>query len=487
MLQNMVKKVEAEGEKEKELFEKYMCYCKTSGGDLAKSISDAGTKMPELEADIKESTAKKAQLDEDIKQHQTDRSAAKEAMASATALREKEAAAYAKEEAEDSANIAATAKATAAIEKGMGSAFLQTNTANVLLRLAEKRQENDLVAFLSGSQGEGYAPASGEIVGILKTMHDEMTADYAEEKAAEEAAIKAYDELMAAKTKEVNALTKAIEEKMTRVGELGVEIAQMKNDLGDTAEALAEDKKFLADLEKNCKTKADEWAVIVKTRNEELLALADTIKILNDDDALELFKKTLPSASSFMQVQATAATVRAQALAAIRSAQRSSKFDRHHLDFIALAIQGKKIGFEKVIKMIDEMVATLKQEQIDDDNKKEYCRTELDLADDKKKSLEHSLSDLETRIDDTKEAIATLKDEIDALNEAIKALDKAVAEATEQRKEENEDYTELMASDSAAKELLGFAKNRLNKFYNPKLYKAPPKRELSEEDRITVS
>merc|ERR1719436_2392412 len=44
-----------------------------------------------------------------------------------------------------------------------------------------------------------------------------------------------------------------------------------------------------------------------------------------------------------------------------------------------------------------------------------------------------------------------------------------------------------MASDSAAKELLDFAKNRLNQFYNPKLYKAPPKRELSEEDRITVN
>merc|ERR1719463_228782 len=44
-----------------------------------------------------------------------------------------------------------------------------------------------------------------------------------------------------------------------------------------------------------------------------------------------------------------------------------------------------------------------------------------------------------------------------------------------------------MASDSAAKELIGVAKNRLNKFYNPKLYKAPPKRELSAEDRIFVN
>jgi chromosome segregation ATPase len=486
MLQNMEKKVIAEGEKEKELFDKYMCYCKTSGGDLSKSISAAETKMPELESSIKEAEAKKAQLKEDLKQAQTDRAAAKTAMAEATALREKEAAEYAKVSSEDSANIAACVEAYTAIEKGMAGAFLQSTAASRVLRLAQKRQEDDVVAFLSGTQGDSYAPGSGQIVGILKEMQDEMEATFAEEKKAEEAAIKAYDELMAAKTKEVNALTKAIEEKMVRVGELSVEIVEMKNDLGDTGAALLEDKKFLADLEKNCKTKSDEWEVIVKTRNEELLALADTIKILNDDDALELFKKTLPSAS-FMQVKVSAASQRADALAAIRSVQRSAGFDRHHLDFIALAIQGKKIGFEKVIKMIDEMVATLKTEQTDDDNKKEYCGKQFDVSDDKKKSLEHTISDLDTTIADTKEAIATLEDEIAALEASIKALDKAVAEATDQRKEENEDYTELMASDSAAKELLNFAKNRLNKFYNPKLYKPPPKRVLSEEDSIVVN
>merc|ERR1711957_577985 len=56
-------------------------------------------------------------------------------------------------------------------------------------------------------------------------------------------------------------------------------------------------------------------------------------------------------------------------------------------------------------------------------------------------------------------------------------LDESVAEATEQRKEENEDFTTLMAQDTAAKEILKFAKNRLNKFYNPKMYVAPPKEE----------
>jgi hypothetical protein len=333
---------------------------------LSKSIADAGVKIPELESDISAGEAKKAQLDEDIKQHQVDRSAAKEAMASATALREKEAAEYAKESNEAKANIAAVNKATVAIEKGMGGAFLQTPTASILKRLVQKGEDSQdretLTAFLSGT----YAPASGEITGILKTMHDEMTASLTESTNAENAAITAYDSLMAAKTKEVNALTQALEDKMTRVGELAVQIVQMKNDLGDTEEALIEDKKFLADMEKNCAKKEAEWEVIVKTRSEELLALADTIKVLNDDDALELFKKALPAASaSFVQVKVTSDALRSRALAAIRSVRSPQ------LDFIALAIQGKKIGFEKVIGMIDEMVVTLKTEQNDDEHKKE--------------------------------------------------------------------------------------------------------------------
>merc|ERR1719382_1042711 len=133
------------------------------------------------------------------------------------------------------------------------------------------------------------------------------------------------------------------------------------------------------------------------------------------------------------------------------------------------------------------MVSVLKAEQQSDDDKKEYCDTQFDLSDDKKKSLERSVANLEKAIEKGKERIKALAEEIKALSDGIVALDKSVAEATEQRKEENEDFTELMANDAAAKELLGFAKNRLNKFYNPKLYKAPPKRKLSEEDQITVN
>merc|ERR550514_1601560 len=86
--------------------------------------------------------------------------------------------------------------------------------------------------------------------------------------------------------------------------------------------------------------------------------------------------------------------------------------DRARLDLLALALHGKKIGFEKVIAMIDEMVVTLKKEQQDDDNKKDYCDEQLDLSDDKKKSHERSIGQTEAFIADTKEELATTKSEI---------------------------------------------------------------------------
>merc|ERR1719498_2133828 len=173
----------------------------------------------------------------------------------------------------------------------------------------------EVMQFLSASQGSDYAPQSGEIAGILKQLGDEMSADLADATKTENTAIKVYDELMAAKTKEVAAQTASIEEKTVRVGEVAVSIAEMKNDLSDTQAALLEDQKFLADLKANCDKREAEWDEVVKTRAEELTALSETIKLLQDDDALELFKKTLPSASSFVQVSArTGVDSRSEAL-----------------------------------------------------------------------------------------------------------------------------------------------------------------------------
>jgi septal ring factor EnvC (AmiA/AmiB activator) len=487
MLQNMQKKIAAEGAKKEKMFDQYMCYCENADATLGKSIADAEKKIPQLESSLGEDAALKKQLEAELKADQTSRVEAKDAVAKATAIREKEAKTFAKVKGDAESNIGALSKAIPAIEKGMGSAFLQTSAASVLRQLSETAEMNgadrDLLAsFLS--EGDNYAPKSGEIVGILKTLKDEMEKDFADASSEESTAIANFEALVAAKKKEIAALTKAIESKTMRIGELGVKLAEMENDLEDTKESLAEDKKFLGDLDGNCEKKKAEWEEYKKMEAMEMVALADTIKILNDDDALELFKKTLPgSASSFMQVKVTSGAMRKQALTALKSGKKADP----RLDLIELAMRGGKMGFDKIIKMIDGLVVDLKAEQGLDNDKKKYCLAEFDKTEDKAKELALDIGDLEKAIADAEETIATLKSEIKALKEGIEKLDKSVAEATETRKEEHDDFVETLAANTAAKDLLGFAKNRLNKFYNPKLYKAPPKRELSEEEQITVN
>merc|ERR1719399_1131014 len=259
MLQMMAKKVAAEGEKEEAMFEKFMCYCETSGGALQKSIDEAEAKVPQLVSAIEEAEAQKKQLEEAVEQHRKDRADAKAAIEQATAIREKEAAEFAKENAESNANIDALDRAIPAIEKGMGqvggmrgapltaeqatlqagrdanakkgfAAFMQTTVGkkdvarlqklitNVESESITDMDRSNVLSFLmQGSKGpisvDAYAPQSGEILGILKQLRDEMNADRKDAIEKEEAAKKAFEELVAAKEKEIEAATQAIEEK----------------------------------------------------------------------------------------------------------------------------------------------------------------------------------------------------------------------------------------------------------------------------------
>merc|ERR1719253_1830028 len=83
--------------------------------------------------------------------------------------------------------------------------------------------------------------------------------------------------------------------------------------------------------------------------------------------------------------------------------------------------------------------------------------------------------------------VDTLGSEISTLTSEIKSLDKAVAEATAQRKGEHEAFLSKQAENQAAAQLVEKAKNVLNKFYRPNLYKEAPKEEMTLEDQVLSS
>merc|ERR1719221_337632 len=145
---------------------------------------------------------------------------------------------------------------------------------------------HQLLVFLSGRDDESsYSPGTDQIIGVLKQMGAEMAGGLADATKQEADAQATYDEMMETKTKEENILTAQIEEEMMKLGEMKVLLAEDGNDLEETKATLQEDTTYLAELKKGCSTKSAEWEERCKLRQEELVALSETIKVLNNDEA----------------------------------------------------------------------------------------------------------------------------------------------------------------------------------------------------------
>jgi hypothetical protein len=491
LMQEMKKEVAAEGETEKDLFEKFMCYCKGNNEALEKQAAEAAAANDELSAKVKAESGEKKQVDQDLATAKKDRTDAKADLEKASKLRAKEAATYAETNADAVANLDATGNAITALEKGMGGAFLQTASGKKLGDIIENAsldvdEKEAMAAFLQGD----YAPQSGQIVGILKNMKDEMEKSISEAKDAEDAAITSFDELKAAKNKEIAATTTAVESLTKRSGELAVSIVENKNAAKDASEESADATEFLANLKKNCADKQKEFDANTANRAQEIEAISMAIQILNEDDALDVFKKTLKTpetpapAAAFMQVKNT----KANKLQKVRAMLATSKASSPAVALLQNALVSKvkamekmsKADFSKVVKMIDDMVALLQKEQKDDESSKKWCETEFDKSDDSKKALTQEVKSLASSIAEMSDEISGLKSEIAAATDRIAALDSSVAEATEQRKNENAEFSAAMSANNMAIELIGKAKNKLMQFYNPDLA-TPEEPEVAEE------
>lgn len=511
LLENMQKEIEAEGEKEKVLFDKFMCFCDNGAGDLLKAASDADAQNKAATAQLEQDSAEKAQLEEDIKTHTTDLEAATKDLEEATTIREKEKSEFDATIGTKKSSEAALGKAIPAIEKGMGAgAFLQfagSHVVKVLKRILMSAQtvtggDKKLVqAFLQGGEN---APGSGEILGMLKSMKDELSRDIASLTKDEEAAVAGFASMKASKEKEIEFADESIESKKERIGALAVSVVQLKDVIEDSAKESADAKKFAATLEKQCAAKKKEWDTRCKARADEMAAIGEAISILNDDDALDVFKKTLPASAfvqdsyapvgfrrhknmftgemSFLQKTAKPASGVPKALAILSSLKSS-----HGLMLFSLTSKLRAKGavdFTAIFKMIDEMIAVLQKENKDDAAQKDFCVAELDKTEREKAAVDDKMAQIEATLEETGGEIEEFAAEIKALQDGIASLDKDVAEATEIRKAEHEEYGTTLQMNELAIEIVGKAKNRLQKFYNPSLYKAPPKKEMSMEEKI---
>merc|ERR1719329_1802398 len=148
-----------------------------------------------------------------------------------------------------------------------------------------------------------------------------------------------------------------------------------------------------------------------------------------------------------------------------------------HMMLVALKSGG---GFDKVVQMIDNMISELEKEQAEDDTKRDWCNEEIHTVEQEVKALDGEVSDVSADIEEKEDQLETLKSEIAALQKSNLDLDKSVAQETSRRQDEHAEYASTSAANQAALELIAMAKNRMNKFYAPSQYKAPPTTTVSD-------
>merc|ERR1719301_371660 len=191
---------------------------------MSKAVEEAGQKITELESKLAAEKAEKSQLDQ-------------------------EHAEFVESTGDAKANVDALTGAIAALEKGMGKSFIQQNAKSVA-RLekivkattsVDEYEKSEIMGLLQGKNPFGdYSAASGEIVGMLKAMKDEMDKDLGGAVADEEAAAKGFEELSAAKNDEISAASEAIESKTVRSGDLAVSVTTTADDIEDTTSEMKE-------------------------------------------------------------------------------------------------------------------------------------------------------------------------------------------------------------------------------------------------------
>jgi len=491
MLQDMAGELEREGEVEKEIFDKAICACEGGTKELQKVIDDSTASIEELTSKVAAGNAEKTQLTQDVSEHKKNVATATDDLEEATMLRDKEHKTFVAEEKDTSANIAAMGKAIPAIEKGMGGAALMQmpgQTAKMekfrryceVTKLLSNDERSEVLSFLD-TDDQSQTQASGEILGILKNMKDEMEKDLADMTAEEKRAFEGFNDLKAAKTQEISINEKAVIEKEKRIGAVALALSEDGHALEDAEEEKANAIKFKSNMEEQCATVEKDKAMREKMRSEEIAAISDAVKILNDDDALEVFKKTAlvqkvkkPNYEALLQLMSQ----KDLKINVVHIKHKNALIQLHNKKNLAKGKEepteapisvGEAMGeSEKLVAhMIDGMVGVLHDEDVGDEHKKAWCSNETEIAYKIKAEKEETIAKTTATIEEEEDMLATTIAEIKALNARIAATDKMVHEATEDRKAAHQEFVDSFATSATALRLMDKAIKRLEKFYSP--------------------
>ena len=331
-------------------------------------------------------------------------------------------------------------------------------TDDLLNQIPTPTDRHAISAFMQGG-----SKSPDEILGVLKQMKIEFGKNLKDMQGTESSSATEFEALKAAKSSEIAAGEKLIKEKTAQLGRTKVALAEAAEDREDTEAALEADRAFLVDLKERCANSDAEWETRSKTRAKEMQAVSEAIGILTDEDAHDLFHKSL----SFLQLSSTRRVVtkaqRAREAASRILLRQGQKTGNKAL--VQVAASARLDGFKAVTDDIEGMISDLKAESADEIKHKDYCNDEFHKNEMETLEVEDTIKDLTTMINDDASTMGTLKGEIAALQAEIADTQLNVQRANENRAKENKEFQSTVADQRATQVILKKALDRLKKFY----------------------
>merc|ERR1719443_1351329 len=512
LLKQLSSQVEKEGKKEEGLYEDFVCWGKSIINQKTASNAEAESKIDELEtyiadldsgrieltsertdlekdiatlmADLEEAKALRKKENSDFLEAEDEMTKAKSALKSAIGTLD-EATKDHKEGvllavrahlkgAAQNGGMAELAQHQAALKQAvdLGERFLEKADATFLKRVllgdvpkVDWKKLNRKATFKMA-----YKARSFKIQGVLKKMHQTFTINLKDATDKENDAQADYDKLTEAKQGQLDAAREALNKMESENGAKGMSRQDAEDELNALKKQVKDDTKFIAQTEKALAEKKKQWKVRSELRTGELGAISKAISILHNDDARDLFKRSFASQApgQFLQVSQTSqkALSLQKASATLRDAALRSGDQR----LLALAKdvakpKSVKVKFDPIIKAIDKMIETLKEEEDKDLDIKQTC--EEDRMKDTRDAIVASrdIDEMSDQITRLTEVIAECKKTIEELVAEHKKTKEELEKATRMRENENAAWKKTDKDDKLAAETVMSAKEVLEGFY----------------------
>lgn len=495
LLNDLRVQVTREGEEEKALYDKFMCWCDTGQKEGEASLATQKERIERLAPAIAEAQQRVDQLVDQIHESDKELAAHTQARNTAAAIREKEHTQYEEDTGVLRKSLAGLDKALQVMQKAQDSAVLAQVGPSLLsaltpflhdARVRTIMDDREVQQLLSDSrsflQVRDTSPASSHVIGVLQGLRDAFAQDLSDNEKRESEAAAANDALTQSKTAELLAVQETLRQLVQEKTALNSELARNRDDLAATQVSYAQDDAAHKERVTACKTKTGEFHERQQARLSELLAITEATQVLSENQ--HVLSKAQAGAAGQGSAQANPVPCPVPlecpvSFLQLTPATKAPSDVLHYLETLSKANPDNKMlgllamklnsmsgqSFDRVIQVIRKQIEIIDMEQGQDNAKKKWCVEEEAKTVSAIQLKEQEGKDVKVQLGAVEGELTQLKGEAGELTSAVAELDAQVGDATRNRADEARVFDQTIAELKTAQRALVKAIQVLEAFY----------------------